>query len=94
MSGAELIAQERKRQVNDEGWTSMHDNQHKNGELASVAVCYILNAVYNFNQIEHRPGVWWPNNWDVKFWKPRDQISDLVRAGALIAAEIDRLQRL
>ena len=34
----------------------------------------------------------WP--WSDKWWKPKDKIRDLVRAGALIAAEIDRLQRL
>lgn len=35
----------------------------------------------------------WP--WEKKWWKPsEDKIKNLVRAGALIAAEIDRLQRL
>lgn len=31
----------------------------------------------------------WP--WDSEWYKPKDRIRDLVRAGALIAAEIDRL---
>lgn len=34
----------------------------------------------------------WP--WDKEWWKPsKDQVRNLVKAGALIAAEIDRLQR-
>ena len=34
----------------------------------------------------------WP--WDAEWWKPQDRRRDLVKAGALIAAEIDRLDRL
>jgi hypothetical protein len=36
------------------------------------------------------PG-WWP--WAERFWKPTpdDRVRELVKAGALIAAEIDRL---
>jgi hypothetical protein len=34
---------------------------------------------------------YWP--WEWSFWKPRDPVRNLVIAGALIAAEIDRLQR-
>ena len=32
----------------------------------------------------------WP--WAQDFWKPKDQLRNLVMAGALIAAAIDRLQ--
>lgn len=37
---------------------------------------------------------WWP--WDRKWWKPSqdDQVKNLIKAGALIAAEIDRLQNI
>jgi hypothetical protein len=35
---------------------------------------------------------WWP--WSFEWWKPKDRIRNLVRAGALIAAEIDRLQAM
>jgi len=35
----------------------------------------------------------WP--WDEEWWKPdNDAVRNLAKAGALIAAEIDRLQRL
>ena len=83
--GAALISAERSRQMKEEGWSSSHDDQWRNGELATVAVCYVLNDTF---------GVWWPTSWDKKWWKPKDKIRNLVRAGALIAAEIDRLQKL
>jgi hypothetical protein len=34
----------------------------------------------------------WP--WDESWWKPGDRIRELAKAGALIAAEIDRLNRI
>lgn len=34
MTGVELIAQERHRQISDEGWTTEHDRQHFDGSLA------------------------------------------------------------
>lgn len=86
-SGAELISAERKRQMEIEGWTPEHDDQHQYGELILAARCYIesKSGQFNFNKRM------WP--WDSKWWKPKDRISNLVRAGALIASEIDRLQR-
>lgn len=41
MSGIELIAAERDRQINVEGWTADHDGQHTEGELALAAIAYI-----------------------------------------------------
>jgi hypothetical protein len=35
----------------------------------------------------------WPSSWHSEWWKPKDRRSDLVRAGALILAEIERLDR-
>jgi hypothetical protein len=84
-SGADLIAAERKRQVEEEGWTPEHDEAHGRGELRSAAICYAAGSrmVGSTDQ--------WP--WSRFWWKPRDVVSNLVKAGALIAAEIDRLQR-
>ena len=81
-SGVGLIAEERKRQIEKEGWLAAHDDEHANGEMAQAAACYTLGE----------DCVEWP--WEEEWWKPKDRISDLVRAGALIAAEIDRLTRL
>ena len=89
LSGAESIALERHRQVTEEGWTPEHDDAHDDQELAEAAACYALG----FDQDMRRNGapLNWP--WYEQWWKPKDRRSDLVRAGALIAAEIDRLDR-
>lgn len=95
-TGAELIADERTRQVNAEGWTAFHDDsQHYSGELVSAAICY-AEAGSGFDlEISPRDGkrpTLWP--WEPSSWKPSDDlVRNLVKAGALIAAEIDRVQR-
>lgn len=98
-SGIELIAAERQRQIDIEGWNAEHDRTHTWGELAKAAACY---AVHHTDARVFDPGSAnddltinienaWP--WDSKWWKPsNDKIRNLVKAGALIAAEIDRLQ--
>jgi len=85
--GVSLIAAERQRQVSVEGWTPEHDDEHQYGELTLAAMCYIEAKPSHFHRNIRR----WP--WDSKWWKPKDRISNLARAGALIAAEIDRLKR-
>lgn len=87
-TGIELIAAERQRQVEREGWTPAHDDEHDGMELTQAAAAYCEHA-YN-QDLAGVPGFW---PWDESWWKPKDRIADLVRAGALIAAEIDRLQR-
>lgn len=37
--GATRIADERKRQVEKEGWTPNHDDEHEENELAFAALC-------------------------------------------------------
>jgi hypothetical protein len=88
VSGAEMIAAERKRQIKDEKWSPWHDDTHLDGELANAAATYAMTP-----ELRALTNPWpWP--WDDKWWKPSgDRIRDLVKAGALIAAEIDRLQR-
>ena len=95
MSGCELIAEERARQVSSEGWTAEHDDAHKDGELAVAAAIYAAPGYERSNKPRVRGAIiqFWP--WDMSWWKPcRDnRVRELVKAGALIAAEIDRLQR-
>ncbi len=101
--GAKLIAKERERQVDVNGWTSNHDDTHDRGEMVGAAINYAELArfisVYNrtdgkrfYHGAPPQPATW-PKDWT---WKPdyADAIRNLVIAGALIAAEIDRLQRL
>ena len=84
-TGSELIREERLRQITKEGWTQDHDKQHDVWEFVEAARAYLM--IYD-NNIER---TWiWP--WTGGFFKPKDAIKDLVRAGALIAAAIDRLQ--
>jgi hypothetical protein len=93
-----MIAFERARQIEEEGWTAMHDDQHDRGELAQAAACYAVPGGYREIAVgQYEEYLWqvlWP--WDGRFFAPRpdDRIRELVKAGALIAAEIDRLQRL
>lgn len=87
MNGIESIAAERRRQIEAEGWTPEHDDEHCVGELAAAAASYALAR----NECDSAL-VSWP--WAMKWWKPKDRRSNLVRAGALIAAEIDRLDSL
>ena len=81
-----LIEAERNRQQYVEGWTEEHDDKHVNNELALAAACYAVPDVFSQG--------YWPPTWDLSWYKPTTRIRDLVKAGALIAAEIDRLQRI
>ena len=91
MSVIDEIAAERKRQVEGEGFASTHDDRHRNDEMVKAAVCYALGMTYEF-------GNWgaslWPRSWDLRWWKPTTRRRDLIKAGALIVAEIERLDRL
>lgn len=82
------VMNERDRQWNEEGWTPKHDDKHDRGELARAAICY----ADPLNTERETPPAKWP--WDPSWWKPKDRRRDLVRAAALILAEIERLDRL
>jgi hypothetical protein len=100
-TGIELIAAERQRQITKERWTPEHDDAHSGHELARAAAFYVKHYVSRAWIFENdgpelypdheAPKDEWP--WARKWWKPSDPMRDLVKAGALIAAEIDRLQR-
>lgn len=77
-NGVHLIAEERMRQ--QEKYPEDHDDKHEYGWLGRLASSYISFAW---------SGMWHRN--DVK--KPKDDKDALVKAGALVAAEIDRLER-
>lgn len=87
--GVSLIAAECKRQVEVEGWKPEHDDSHTSGELAIAAACYASVGNSRLAILAH-----WP--WGLRWWKPtaENRIRELEKAGALIAAEIDRLRRL
>lgn len=90
-TGTELIQAERTRQLLDEHFDAAHDDDHQSGELVNAARCYIM-ATRHPDLLHLGPAVDWP--WDDDWWRPSDDpIRNLTKAGALIAAEIDRLQR-
>lgn len=86
--GMGAIAAERQRQVTAEGWSPDHDDTHSDSELALAALCYLYAGIYDPSDFPDR---YWP--WDRNWWKPSDNRRNLVKAGALIAAEIDRIDR-
>jgi hypothetical protein len=97
--GVSLIAAERQRQIDVEGYTTEHDDGlHEFGSaLSMAAVCYATPGRYRplGGGIGRNSGIpaLWP--WRLEDWKPtpHDRVRELVKAGALIAAEIDRLNR-
>lgn len=90
------VAAERQRQVEVERWTPSHDDQHTDGSMAQAAAAYALKArsdEAHENGKRIRPPYLWPDTWHPSWWKPKDRRRDLVRAAALIVAEIERLDR-
>lgn len=96
MTHVEEIHEERKRQIEVEGWTADHDDSHVDAEMLRAAVIYYHHAT--------RPADWplvlradgapvgWP--WDRKWWKPKEQPRrNLIIAGGLCIAERERILR-
>ena len=85
------IVAERVRQITVYDFDADHDDIHDGRQIAEAAAAYGLayagHASWAVNV--------WP--WDAAWWKPsggRGRRRDLVKAGALILAEIERLDRL
>lgn len=79
------VIAERQRQVSVKGWTPEHDDTYTCGELSGVAISYIepMEAVF-----------YWPAEWHDDRFKPSDERRNLVKATALLLAEIERLDRI
>ncbi len=114
--GAERIAAERRRQVEEEGYSAEHDDEHDSGQLASAAVCYATPRRL-YEKEDHATGTSFDDPWpwedrsdarwgkgedarnpgnvppDPKTYTAAERVDLLVKAGALVAAEIDRLLR-
>lgn len=88
-----LIRDERQRQISAEGWTAEHDAQHDDGSLLHVAVFYYRHAIGDHIAMrDDGAPLGWP--WDKEWWKPKEPVRNLVRAGALCMAERVRLWRI
>ena len=93
------LLQERLRQITDENWSLEHDDDHASGQLASMASSYALLAAADACGPDSQ---WGPilrsrafanNPFDEEWLKTHPQRRKLVIAGALIIAEIERLDR-
>jgi hypothetical protein len=82
---AQEFLDERTRQVKDENWSSVHDDAHSAGELARAAAVYAM-AAWKLSVIDY-----WP--WSTSWLKLSNHRRNLVKAGALIVAEIERIDR-
>ena len=85
MSAIDDVAAERKRQIEKEGWSHKHDDEHASGDMAWAAAAYCVSDE------DLALEMLWP--WERDWWKPKDYRANLVRAAALIVAEIERLDR-
>ncbi|NJB80343.1 hypothetical protein [Xanthomonas arboricola] len=96
-TGVQAIAEERARQVQVEGMTPEGDAGYRYGQLAWAAVAYMQLSAMELRDggrahiATASPPACWP--WDASWWKPRDVRRDLVRAGALIAAQLDAIDQ-
>lgn len=94
------VLAERWRQANVEGFDEDHDDWcNGRSEMAQAAACYALNgtpadeAVFIHGRWKDPRDLFWPRQWSREWWKPTNRRRDLVKAGALILAEIERLDR-
>lgn len=86
------VAAERQRQKDKEGWSEEHDDGHPAGQLAAAGGSYAIHAALQAEgfAVSKVPSTW---PWDFEWWKPKDQRRNLIRAAALIVAEIERMDR-
>ena len=96
--GTKLIEQYREEQISKHNWSVQHDiDVNNDGQLVLGAVAYLLGSNPITVLTPSGPAVivaeqLWPNNWSKRWLKLSDnRVKDLSKAGALIAAEIDRL---
>lgn len=92
------IVAERARQIEKEGWSPEHDDEHTDGSLALAAGSYCESAARPKILARKSAGAFaipklWPQSWSRDWWKPKSPREDLVRAAALIIAEIERIDR-
>lgn len=92
-SAAREVLTERIRQIMVEGYTEEQDDQYTTGQLADAASVYAAWArTWNlpYAQCTHTPALW---PWAPETWKPQSQRQMLIKSGALILAELERLDR-
>lgn len=79
------VIAERQRQISVKGWTPEHDDTYIGCELAAAAISYIEPV-----EAEN----YWPADWHDDSFRPSDYRRNLVKATALLLAELERLDRI
>lgn len=91
---------ERSRQISVENYSTNHDDQYQNNELVRAAsgyVDHVFSRGWTYSdlgsEVYQKEDVpeFWP--WNEQHWKPKSPREDLVRAAALLIAEIERIDR-
>lgn len=86
MNGVGLIHQERLEQQYKHGYDENHDRIYTKGELKDAAIFCLTQDFTHY-----------PVNWDIKYadkFNMKNYKDRLAVAGALIAAELDRIERI
>jgi len=92
-TAALAVLEERLRQIESKGYTAELDDGYTRGQLADAAGAYAFWAYtcnMDYYKVTTVPPSW---PWTPDHWKPTNQRQMLVRAGALILAEIARVDR-
>ena len=85
-TGIEQITEERTKQITKYNHTGFNDRCYTNKELLRAARAYLNTAIWGKEiGIED-----WP--WDKSYFKDEGFVECLKKAGAFIAAELDRIQ--
>ena len=86
-NGCQLIAEERAKQIEKHGYTPEHDSAYNNNELILAAIAYLEGLIYG----DHIAESLWP--FEKQYLHLEDgRIGTLKKAGAFIAAELDRIE--
>lgn len=85
-TGMKLIVEERRRQINVEGWTIAHDDECGHDALENAALSY-RDAAGPDSPIPNQ----WPS--DSEWWKPKSRHRNLERSGALYLAAAEAAER-
>lgn len=89
------IKQERERQIK-KGYDALHDDMHETEDIALGAAVYAIPPyvrTYDLDEADDRPPKLWP--FDARDWHPHpERERELIKAAAMIIAEIERLRRL
>ena len=84
-TGLEQITEERVKQIAKYGYTAFHDSGYQNQELLFGALTYLMCAISGKDT-----GLqYWP--FEQQYFHYEGCIESLKKAGAFIAAELDRL---